>query len=195
MLPLSCLAALSLVIQQFSHRYSAICARDTSQLTLIFLIVIISLYFYKFIKVYKFFNVLLISYCVISCGSDHQPKFTPLEKEQAHYLLEAIELDNQAARIVNAGQANTYTSQESIDKISALRQQALSMVKRIPTGTLAKMHPDLPVRIADYKKGLALEIDCYQNRNTGSCIKGSKLLDTWADWFNAPLTDIKVPKR
>jgi hypothetical protein len=75
-----------------------------------------------------------------------------------------------------------------------LKTEALLLAQQIPNSVLYKMHKKLPEIYAKYKAGLTLRINNLKNGNAQDEVKGSILIDEWANWLEKNRKDIKVPK-
>ena len=140
-------------------------------------------------KLFLIFTIILLT----SCAKKH--KFTDVEKQEAHLFLESIEMDIKSNKLSNSFGKNQQISENEMNEIYELRKNALGLAKQIPRNVLEKINSDLPLEFENYKKGLELRIDNFENNNPENEIKGSKLLEKWEEWYSANKNNIKIPKR
>jgi len=135
---------------------------------------------------------------VYALSGDSKPNWTDEEKENITHFERMSDAMQQSARVVNAGPSGkaSVMATEDARAIVSLHALALKEAKLVDINMLGKAHPDLPTH---FQEELLPFLQTMNRVHAGRAsindqIKAHALLDSWADWFNANRSDIKIPK-
>ena len=117
------------------------------------------------------------------------------ERDNARHVVRALESAQAAVRISNKGTPYTTLSQGDLVEIRAYKKAALEDAKRVQDHVLDKIHPEIRTHFRDeFQRGLELQLRNLTSGDVASEVRGSALVNRWADWFNSNRSQIKIPK-
>ena len=117
------------------------------------------------------------------------------EKETASEFIAAINSANEASRVVNRGSPFSIMNDRDAGEMINSYRSAITHAKKVDKAVLNQKFPGWGDHFEkEFITGLRLVIEGNEKVDIATSISGQKLLDSWGDWFNAHIDEIRKLK-